>query len=73
MQQNSPSLSVSVIFSSSDADAVINLNTDPGSYVSDIALFLHIACKSFVFSDWSKLSQFASNSALFIVYGSFKL
>ena len=44
VHENSPALSVVVIPSSKAAEDVTSLKVEPGSYVSDIALFRHIAC-----------------------------
>mgnify|MGYP003448229791 CR=1 FL=1 len=56
-----------------DADAVMVLKVDPGSYVSVIALFLQTAWRLFVFSAWSVVSQIPFNSSVYAEYGSFKL
>ena len=71
-QLNSPELSVSVIPSSNAAEDVSSLNVDPGSYVSDIALFLHICCNAVDLSPEDNLSQTNSKSSSFILYGLFK-
>ena len=73
VQQNSPLLSFVVIPSSSAADVVTSLNVDPGSYVSAIALFLHIPCKASDLSLFDNVSHTFFNSSLFISYGEFKL
>ena len=73
-QQNSPSLSIEVTIPSSRAvEAVTNLKVEPGSYVSEIALFLHICCNALDLSVADIELQFALISSLFMVYGSFKL
>ena len=59
--------------SSNAAEAVTVLKTEPGSYVSEIALFLHIPCKAVVFSVESRDAQFAFNSSVYGSYGVFKL
>ena len=73
MQQNSPSLSTLANPSSKAADVVISLNVEPGSYVSDTALFLHICCKAFVLSPCDSVLQLDFNSSVFGSYGWFKL
>ena len=42
--------------SSKATDAVISLNTEPGSYKSDTHLFLHIECKALLLSSDDKES-----------------
>ena len=59
--------------SSNAVDAVINLNVEPGSYVSEIALYLHTACNLLFFSASSKFSQLSISSWIVGSNGSFKL
>ena len=73
MQQNCPCLSISVTIPSSNAaDDVIVLKTEPGSYVSDIALFLHIFCIAVVLSCESRFFHSAFCSSVCGSYGLFK-
>ena len=58
--------------SSKPAEAVIILNTEPGSYVEATTLFLFISYKLFVFSSLDKESHVAESFS-FGVKGVFKL
>ena len=57
LQEKSPIVSVSQIPSSNAADAVISLNVEPGSYVSETDLFRHIFWRLILFSLSDNLSQ----------------